>query len=49
VSKLVIYFDGAGPKTYHINYFQEYYADNGIAFFSFNKRGVYEDENPSSI
>jgi predicted esterase len=49
VSKLVIYIDGAGPKTYHIEYFPEYYANNGIAFFSFNKRGVYEDENPSSI
>jgi len=49
ISKLVIYIDGAGPKTYHINYFPEYYANNGIAFFSFNKRGVYEDENPSSI
>jgi hypothetical protein len=49
VTKLVIYIDGAGPKTYRINYFPEYYANNGIAFFSFNKRGVYEDENTSSI
>jgi predicted esterase len=49
ISKLVIHINGAGPNTYHIDFFPEYYANNGIAYFSYNKRGVYEDENPSSI
>jgi len=49
ISKLVIHLNGAGPNTYHIDFFPEYYANNGIAYFTFNKRGVYEDENPSSI
>ena len=49
ISKLVIYLNGSGPKTYHIDFFPEYYANNGIAFFSFNTRGVYEDDDPASI
>jgi cephalosporin-C deacetylase-like acetyl esterase len=49
ILKLVIYINGAGPNTYYIDFFPEYYASNGIAFFSYNKRGVYENDNPSSI
>ena len=49
ILKLVIYINGAGPKTYHIDFFPEYYAANGIAFFSYNTRGVYENDNPASI
>ena len=49
ISKLVIYIKGAGPNTYYVDFFPEYYSNNGIAFFSYNKRGVYEGDNPSAI
>ena len=26
ISKLVLYLNGSGPKTYHIDFFPEYYA-----------------------
>ena len=47
ISKLVLYLNGSGPKTYHIGFFPEYYASHGIAFFSFNTRGVYEKDDSS--
>jgi pimeloyl-ACP methyl ester carboxylesterase len=45
ISKLVLYLNGSGPKTYHIDFFPEYYASHDIAFFSFNTRGVYEKDD----
>jgi dienelactone hydrolase len=47
ISKLVLYINGSGPKTYHIGYYPEYLASCGIACFSFNTRGVYENNDPS--
>jgi alpha-beta hydrolase superfamily lysophospholipase len=40
ISKLVIHINGAGPNTYNVDFFPDYYASNGIAFFSYNTRGV---------
>ena len=48
IQKLVIAIDGAGPNTYN-NGFRiptEFFTDKGIAYFSFNKRGVDVTDEP---
>ena len=46
VSKLVIALDGAGPKTYNDGFPASLLTAVGTAYFSFNKRGVAETDEP---
>jgi hypothetical protein len=56
ISKLVIFIAGAGPTTYNTTYdttlgknFYEIYNDKGIAFFSYNTRGVDITDEPPFV